>query len=323
MNDNEFDMIFGIDRIDDALGASEEAGETEETSNSDSANSSRLDSAITDSDTTIGDNSVSTETDNSSDPNKADISNRDNENSTSDDNRQDKLAATSFGSIARRRAAFEQQRAQQQAIFRELGIVDETTGKPIATKEEYDAYCARAADKAKRDFLEAYGMGEDDYKRIVNQLPEVVEARRARAEAEQQLVSASAVSREAEAKAKIEGQMKQLAALDSSIKSIDDLMAMENYPQFYELVKRGNNFVEAYKLANYDNLIKRAAAAEKQRTLNSQSGKAHMTPARVEQGQGLPQVPSDELELYRYLNPGMSDDEIAKDHSKRVGSYKK
>lgn len=207
---------------------------------------------------------------------------------------------------------------EREAVISGLGLVNPETGKPVTTEAEYNAYREYTAKQAKRNFINNTGISDEDYDRLIGQLPEVIEAKRAKAIAEQQSGIALSKAREVEARAKIDEQMKELAKLDTNIKSIDDLMAMESYPQFYELVKRGNNFVDAYKLANYDELIKKAAAAQKQKTLNSQSGKSHMTPANVNQGKGLAAVPSEELELYRYLNPGMSDEEIARDYASRL-----
>ena len=57
-----------------------------------------------------------------------------------------------------------------------------------------------------------------------------------------------------------EEQIRRIAEMDGTIRSVDDLMAMPEYGAFYALVKKGVSLVEAYKLTHYDALMKRTAA---------------------------------------------------------------
>lgn len=234
---------------------------------------------------------------------------------TDDDNR--RYAAARRQAERQRDRAIADERARSERYINqtisELGLIDPYTNRPITTKEEYDAYRKSASQDVKTSFMQRNNLTEADYNKIVNELPEVVEARRARAEAEAVMKSAKS----AEAKVKIDEQLKEITQLDKSIQSIDDLIAMDTYPKFYELVKKGNSFPDAYRLANYDKLIQQAAAAEKQRTLNSQSGKAHLTPHQQNQGQALPVVSGEVAEMYRFLDPTMTDEDIARDYAKR------
>lgn len=231
------------------------------------------------------------------------------------DNR--RFAAARRRAEAERDRAIAEERANSERYINEaiasLGITDPSTGAPITTKAQYDAVRSAQAANAKNAFMQQNGLTEAEYNGLISNLPEVQAARQALAEAERAAKESSAIT----AKMRIDEQLKEISKMDSSVKSLDDLMAMDTYPQFYELVKKGNSFTDAYKLANYSRLVERAAAAEKQRTLNAQTGKAHLMPQNAGQGQGLPSVPADVAEYYRLINPEMSAEEIARDYAKR------
>lgn len=57
---------------------------------------------------------------------------------------------------------------------------------------------------------------------------------------------------------------------------------METYPKFYELVKKGNTLVDAYRLANFEALTSSAAAATRQAAINNLQSKQHMGKPRNE-----------------------------------------
>ena len=231
------------------------------------------------------------------------------------DNR--RFAAARRRAEAERDRAIAEERANSERYINDaiaaLGITDPATGMPVTTKAQYDAMRQAQAQNAKQSFMQANNMTEADYNALVGTLPEVQAARKALAEAEQ----AARKSNEAAAKIKIDEQIKEISKMDPAVKSIDDIMAMENYQEFYDLVKKGSSFTDAYELANYSRLVERAAAAEKQRTLNAQAGKAHLTPQNAGQGQGLPTVPAEEMEYYKMLCPDMTPEEIARDWAKR------
>ena len=193
-----------------------------------------------------------------------------------------------------------------------LGMVNPYTGQMIKTKAEYDAYATAKAGEAKKNFLEQSGITEAQYQQMIQSLPEVQEALRAKAESER----AAAEYRAAQAKSRLDEQMKEVTKLDPEIKSIDDLSKMENYDTFYALVKKGNSFADAYRLANFDKLVERSNAAEKQRVLNASAGKQHMTTVSSSQSSGLDAVPPETREIYRTMFPDMNDEQIAKEFAR-------
>lgn len=144
------------------------------------------------------------------------------------------------------------------------------------------------------------------------------QAKEAQAAAE----TAARQAREQQAKLKVEEQLKEISALDPSIQELKDLAKMETYPKFYELVKRGNTLTDAFKLANYEALTGRAAAASRQAAINSAQGKQHLSPT-AQRGAGAVSVPADVKAEYLAFNPDATDAEIQQHYNRYMKNHKK
>ncbi|MBQ2635026.1 MAG: hypothetical protein IJF88_10675 [Oscillospiraceae bacterium] len=112
----------------------------------------------------------------------------------------------------------------------------------------------------------------------------------------------------------IQSQLRQISELDPEVKSLEDLTHTEQYGQLYALVRRGYTLLDAYKLANFDRLTRRAELAAAQRYRNALDGVRHLTATQT-RGAGRP-VPADVAAQYRALNPGVSDGEIARHYQR-------
>ena len=234
-----------------------------------------------------------------------------------------KFAAARRKAEAERDAAVEKAKAEAQAeaarvineAFKNSGLVNPYTKQPITSKEEYDAYRQRYEAERKKAMMRKSGMSDADFDAFVQNLPEVREAREAKEQAEQ----AKREAQQAAAKVKVDEQLKEIGALDPSIRSMEDLAKMPTYAKFYELVKKGNTLTDAFKLANYDALTKGAAAGARQAALNQAQGKQHMGQTQT-RGAGAVSVPAEVMEQYRAFNPDATEAEIrahyAKSHKK-------
>lgn len=234
-----------------------------------------------------------------------------------------KFAAARRKAEAERDAAVEKAKAEAQAeaarvindAFKNSGLVNPYTKQPITSKEEYDAYRQRYEAERKKAMMRKSGMSDADFDAFVQNLPEVREAREAKEQAEQ----AKREAQQAAAKVKVDEQLKEIGALDPSIRSMEDLVKMPTYAKFYELVKKGNTLTDAFKLANYDALTKGAAAGARQAALNAAQGKQHMGQTQT-RGAGAVSVPAEVMEQYRAFNPDATEAEIrahyAKSHKK-------
>lgn len=222
---------------------------------------------------------------------------------------------------ARRKAEQERDAAVQQArqdaertiaeAFTMAGLTNPYTRQPVTTKAEYDAYREQYERERNERVRKKVGMSDDEFKQYVDSLPEVRQAKEAAAAAE----TAARQARSQQARMKVEEQLKEIGALDPSVKTLEDLAKMANYAAFYDMVKRGLTLAEAYKLANYDALTQGAAAAAKQAAINAAAGKEHLTPT-TPRGTGAVSVPADVMEQYRAFNPGATDAEIQAHYNK-------
>lgn len=113
-------------------------------------------------------------------------------------------------------------------------------------------------------------------------------------------------------------QLKAISAIDPQVTSLEDITKMETFEQFDAMVRQGYSLVDAYKLANFDTLAAKRAAAAKQRTLNQTAGKAHLQPTQGKESGQAVIVPPEIREMYREMNPGISDKEIAKHYAKSM-----
>ena len=221
------------------------------------------------------------------------------------------FAAARRKAEAERDAAIAQAKedAQKQVdeFFKTSGLMNPYTGQPITTRAEYEAYRERfeADQKAK---LQAFVQG----------LPEVRAARQAKAEAE----AAARQAREQEAKARVDEQLRQIRAIDPTVKELGDLAKLDTYPKLYDMVKRGYSILDAYRLANYDTLTQRAAEASRKAAINSVQSKQHLKATESRGGGAIP-VPDSVLEEYRVLNPGATKEEIQKHYQSYMKNSRK
>ena len=223
------------------------------------------------------------------------------------------FAAARRKAEAERDAAVEQARRDAQAetqrmideMFKNSGLIDPFTKQPITSKAEYDAYRQRYDAERKASVLKKSGMSDAEFSAFIDGLPEVQQAKAAQKAAEQ----ARRAAMETQAKLRTEEELKEIGKLNPNIRELRDLTAMETYPRFLELVKRGNTLLDAYRLANIDALTSGAAAATRQAAINAVQSKRHMGQTK-ERGTGAMRVPEDVRAMYRALNPGATDAEI-------------
>ena len=232
------------------------------------------------------------------------------------------LAAARRKAEAERDAAIAQAKedAQKQVdeFFKTSGLMNPYTGQPITTRAEYEAYRERFEADQKAKLMEKAGITQEEFQAFVQGLPEVRAARQAKAEAE----AAARQAREQEAKARVDEQLRQIQAIDPTVKELGDLAKLDTYPKLYDMVKRGYSILDAYRLANYDTLTQRAAEASRKAAINSVQSKQHLKATESRGGGAIP-VPDSVLEEYRVLNPGATKEEIQKHYQSYMKNSRK
>lgn len=196
-------------------------------------------------------------------------------------------------------------RAELDRMFAGSGFDNPYTGGKIGSLADFEAYRKAQNDRAREDFKRGAGLDDAGYRAFVDGLPEVKEAREAKAAADKTRQDAEAER----ARVKMDEQLREIAKLNPEIRELKDLSAMETYPQLYELVQKGNTILDAYKLANYDALTRSAAESAKQAARNAAQSKQHLTQT-TSRGAGAVQVPEDVKAQYRMFNPDATDAEI-------------
>lgn len=209
---------------------------------------------------------------------------------------------------ARRQAEIDQAYA---AAF--AGKLDPYTKQPITCKADYDRYQAMLrADQQRQqeERMRQAGVAPEAVRALIDQHPVVREAQ----EVIQTVQAERERARAEQAKGWYGEQLKQINALDPEAKvtSLEDLAAREpeGYAKMLDMVGRGVSMVDAYKMVHFDELAQRRTAAAKQAALNQAAGKAHLAPAGG-QGVGGVEVPGNIREMYRELNPDMTDAQIS------------
>lgn len=232
------------------------------------------------------------------------------------------FAAARRKAEAERDAAIAQAKedAQKQVdeFFKTSGLMNPYTGQPITTRAEYEAYRERFEADQKAKLMEKAGITQEEFQAFVQGLPEVRAARQAKAEAE----AAARQAREQEAKARVDEQLRQIQAIDPTVKELGDLAKLGTYPKLYDMVKRGYSILDAYRLANYDTLTQRAAEASRKAAINSVQSKQHLKATESRGGGAIP-VPDSVLEEYRVLNPGATKEEIQKHYQSYMKNSRK
>lgn len=175
----------------------------------------------------------------------------------------------------------------------------------IETPEDYEKYAEQSAEEQKRELLVRSGMNEADFDRIVNDLPQV----RAAQKAMEQAKTAENAANAEKAKLAMQEELSKITAISPEIQSMQDLGKIQNYGQFYDMVKRGYSMSDAYKIAEFDRIQEKRAAQSRQQAFNAAQSKEHLAATKT-RGHGAVSVPKDVREMYRAIMPGITDAEI-------------
>lgn len=192
--------------------------------------------------------------------------------------------------------------ARREAQREKQALIDEN--EQIAKDLGYESHAEFKAEMLKRkheterqSYIDTHGIDPDAVKPLVEKLLQ-----------EHPLYKELEANK---AKSKIDTAIIELnsAFPDLNIKNGEDLDNLPNSQDITQLIRQGNSLVNAYKLANFDELINKQSAAAKQAAINQVNGKAHIKP----NGQGAdidtgPMPDEETLRMYRRMNPGKTDE---------------
>ena len=206
---------------------------------------------------------------------------------------------------ARRKAEaeFAQYKANEDAEYaRRFGDYENPiTHQPIRSKQDYfDALDAQ--EKLRRDAeLQEKGIDpkvfEDMVNRQVNNNPLVQQAQQVmQMEQDRQIQSA------------LENDMKIISSLNPNLKSVNDVMNLPSSDKMIALVQSGLSLADAYKVANFDDLMAGKSASAKQAALNTMNGTSHLTQTDglANADNGEVEIPQNEIDQWKKAFPHLS-----------------
>ena len=214
-------------------------------------------------------------------------------------------------------AALAAERAKQQAELNEFfagaQLQNPLSGTPIKSMEEYKEWQREHSAAQMRHALEEGRLTPELLDRAIAESPALKRAEEAAARADEERRQREA----AEFKARADAEIAEIGKLNPAVKGIEDILAMPTGSAFREHVRRGCNFIDAYRLANWERLTQSAASAAAQQAVSNARSKDHLTSTQTRGGGGL-EIPDGAKEIYKFLNPGDTEADMHK-HYERYG----
>lgn len=209
-------------------------------------------------------------------------------------------------------AALQAERSQtavaMNQVFAKAGLKNTFTGAPITNLDEFQQWNAKFEETRLQRELQAGKLTVDGLHQAMDQHPAIQQA--------QQLIQQTQAQQQEQQRAaeqsRIEGELAEIAKLDPSIKSVADLLKMPTSSEFRGYVAKGYGFLDAFKLSNMESITNARAEAVKQEAMNNARGKDHLRATGNGRGTGAASVPTQQMALFRQMNPGKSDAEIQK-----------
>ena len=199
--------------------------------------------------------------------------------------------------------------AAEEEIFRKMALRDPVSGKTVSNMQEFQAYQqAKLAAKAERDLKDGK-LSPEVLRDVLMASPEMQEILQSAKEAKEQAQTQDFTARR-------EMELAEIRKINPEIKTLNDIIQMPTGADFAELVRKGCSFLQAYKTANFDQIMQDSRRAGEQRARNAAMSQSHLqrTPASPQEPETVPQQVR---EMYRRFDPGISDEEIAKDYKRR------
>lgn len=200
---------------------------------------------------------------------------------------------------------------EQEQFFRQAGLVNPFTREPITNMDEFRAWREEQDNQRLQRELESGKLTKETLNALIEQHPAVQAARQRQAEQEQQ----QQTQQEEAFRQSVEQQLTEIRKTDPTITKLSDILEKPYGTAFYEAVKRGNNFADAFYLATRGQEKEQIAEAARQSAVNNLTGKNHLKPTSFG-GKAGATVTADERKMYRLFNPDASDEAIQKYQNK-------
>ena len=208
---------------------------------------------------------------------------------------------------AARRQAEAQIAARDQRFKERFGhITSPVTGRPIQSEQDYFDALDYQAQMQAREQAKAQGVNPDLIEQLVTNSPAMRQA--------QEAIRQATIE---EGTREMNQQIQQISSFYPEVKSLDDIVKMDTFPVFDAYMRQGLSLVDAFRLANFDLLSQRDAAASKQAAINAAKGKGHLSPVGGGAGDLAHEVdiPASERALWEEFYPGVPYKELKKKYN--------
>lgn len=205
-----------------------------------------------------------------------------------------------------------QQKAREEAFFKAAKMKNAHNGNSdILSLEDGEAWAA--ADKlAKANAnLKAGKLTAEDLQALVEDSPAFKNMQQKQLQQDQ----ATQEQNRQQHQKTVELELAEIRKLNPKINGLADILAMDTGKQWASYVqKNGMSYLDAYRLANHEQLMKQAQQVAATGARVASGGKDHLTKTKS-RGQGALEVPADVKANYRALMPGMTDEEIQREYN--------
>lgn len=200
-------------------------------------------------------------------------------------------------------------------LFAQAGMKNNFTGEAITNLEQFRAWQKQyREDQFQRD-LAAGKLTLEGLNEMVAEHPIVKQFQTAMQQNQQPQTPEATDAQQTEAQravdeARISQEIAEIGKLDPTVKSLSDILNGPNAKEFYEHVNKGHNFLDAYRLANFERLTTAKAQAAGRQAMINDRGKDHMRGANNSRGTGALSVPSKDMAMFRTFNPNATEAQI-------------
>lgn len=191
---------------------------------------------------------------------------------------------------ARRKYESEVGAMDQQIAALCQGVTHPVTGQPITNMRDYVDALTTQQRMAREQELQEKGIDPSIIDRMIEANPVVLQAK--------QVIERSKINEAANA---LQNDLAEITKYDPSIKGINDLSALPNFPDILAKVERGASLVDAYKMVNFDTFMQHTNDAARQQAINQMRGKAHLPsqPNGVATGDDDVEVPAEIMSSWK------------------------
>ncbi len=208
---------------------------------------------------------------------------------------------------AARRQAEAQIAARDRKFAERFGhITNPVTGRPIQSEKDYFEALDYQAQQQVMQQAKDQGVSPELVEQLVANSPVMRQA--------QQVLRQATID---EGNREMTQQIQQISGFYPEVKTLDDIVRMETFPVFDSYVRQGLSLVDAFRLANFDALSQRDAAASRQAAINAAKGKGHLSPVGGGAGDLSHEVdiPASEISLWEECYPGVPYKELRKKYN--------